>query len=363
MIQKSNLFLGQMHKEPHSKNKIQPIIMAGGTGKRLWPISSARIPKQFHKFNQNFSLLQNTIIRIASFGKPIIIINAQQKEIALKQINEIGAECEIIIEANNFGTASCSIFAAMASKEAGADCCLLIPADHLINDTSNYIKATNKAASFTQQSQIVTIGIQPTYPNEEYGYIKCGQKLEKDVYECDRFVEKPSKNIATDYFYDQSFLWNSGIFLYCPDTFLSMAAKFEQQMLENSQKIWHNRSISANCTYLQNNLDSMQKLDIEYAFVEKAKNIKVVRGDFEFNDFGNFINLFESILEKDANNNYLSSNSIASTDAKNCYMMHDKKMAIIIGLENIVVVSDNENLLIASKEKVHEIKNIINNLK
>ena len=350
--------------EDKTKKRIQPVIMAGGQGKRLWPISKPDSPKQFHKFDQNFSPLQNTIIRNSHFGKPIIIINARHKEIALQQIDEIRAECEIIIELNGKGTAICSILAAFAAKESQSCCTLLIPADHQINGTQNYIRTVNKAANIIEQSSLVTIGITPTCASQEYGYIRRGKNFSQSAYECEEFVEKPNKDEANRYLNEKNFLWNSGIFLYCPDQFLSIANKLEPSMLKAAQAIWHNRSTQKNLTYLGSNpeYDGTQSNTIDYCFAEKLKKIKVVLGEFEWSDLGTLANLFE-LMEKDENNNYLSKNSFISSDVKNCYIMHDKKIALVIGLENIVLVSDKEHLLISSMEKTSELKTIINRLK
>ena len=177
--------------------KIKPVIMAGGIGSRLWPLSRPLYPKQFIKLFNGLSSLQQTLVRNKPFGKPAIIISEEHRFIAAEQIREIDIEADLIVEPYPRNTAPCAIIGALLAKKENIFKVLLLPADHHIEDNEKYLHDVNK--SFIYSDTIATIGIKPHFAHTGYGYIEVGEQLDNHSFEVKKFVEKPSKKLAQNY--------------------------------------------------------------------------------------------------------------------------------------------------------------------
>jgi mannose-1-phosphate guanylyltransferase/mannose-6-phosphate isomerase len=334
------------------KSKIQPVIMAGGYGSRLWPLSRTHLPKQFLKFDNQLSPFQQTIIRHSSFAKPAAIINQKHIQIALKQVAEISAECQLIVEPLLKGTALCSILANFIANSQDIEHVILAPSDHLIIDTKAYIDTIERSMNFIDQFPIITIGIKPTNLESSYGYIKCEQKnkIEEGAYSSDTFVEKPSISQAKIYTKDPNFLWNSGIFLYNSRAFLSIAKQHEPKMLEIAHNIWQNKYQKFDIINLDVNLyKQIKKNTIDYAFLEKLKNIVVILARFDWSDLGNFSGFFKAV-KKGLNNNLLSYNAFIE-DIKNSHLIYDQKASMVMGLKSSIIINNDGSLLLSTNKK------------
>lgn len=344
------------------QQKIKPVIMAGGCGTRLWPLSINSKPKQFLKVDNNLSPLQQAIIRNAFFGRPTIIVNSKHKSLAQKQIAELGIACDMIIEPSGQGTALCSIIAALFTKEQEFATVMLIPADHQIKDNYAYTQTVLQAAGHVDSSNVVTIGIKPTKFSPKYGYIKKGAKIEDGVFEVTKFVEKPAL-ISSNYF-QRGFSWNSGIFLYQPSKFLSIARATHSSLLDFAESIWETKKVTkGHHIYLdEEKYNQIQGIgSIDHEFMEQMTNIVMVEGKFDWLDIGDF-STFIDVVSKDLNSNHLSDNTFTN-NVKNCCVIHDKKVTIVIGIQDTIIVSNKEYLLIASKEKMQELEASLESLR
>jgi mannose-1-phosphate guanylyltransferase len=341
--------------------KVYPVIMAGGLGKRLWPISHSSAPKQFCKFNMTLSLFQKAIARNLFFTQnPTVIVNQSHLNIALEQIDELKVKCNIIVETQRNGSGFCAIHAAfLAPPNAHV---VLIPADHIINEQEQYQQAIINAIAASAQSPLVTIGIKPSYASQHYGYIKCGPAVAKDSYICQQFIEKPAKIQALKYLNSGKYLWNSGIFVYQPRYFLPVAKRLAPGFFHAAKHVWKNKKMRHNIIHLPATslLVDNRENSIDYLFMERLKGTITVVGNFEWSDLGNFNNLF-ALMPKDNNNNYVAQNSLLE-DVRNCYVIHDHQQALLMGLENVVVVSRNNCLLVASMDKLDQLKTILEQL-
>jgi len=344
------------------QQKIKPIIMAGGSGTRLWPLSINSKPKQFLKVDNNLSPLQQAIIRNAFFGRPTIIVNSKHKSIAQKQVMELGVACDMIIEPSGRGTALSSIIAALFTKEKEFNTVMLIPADHQIKDNYLYTQTVLQAAGHTNSHNIVTIGIKPTKFSPKYGYIKKGTKIEDGAFEVTKFVEKPAL-ISSNYF-QKGFFWNSGIFLYQPSKFLSIVRATNSNLLDLVESIWESKKLTrGHCIYLdEEKYNAIQGIgSIDHEFMEQMSNVAMVEGKFDWLDIGDF-STFLDVISKDLNSNHLSDNTFTN-NVKNCCVIHDKKVTIVIGMQDTIIISNKECLLIASKEKMQELENSLESLR
>jgi len=344
------------------QQKIKPVIMAGGCGTRLWPLSINSKPKQFIKVDNNLSPLQQAVTRNAFFGRPAIIVNSKHRSLAQKQVTELGIACDIIVEPSGKGTALCSIIAALFAKEKDFTTVMLIPADHQIKDNYAYTQSVLQAAGHANTHNIVTIGIKPTKFSSKYGYIKKGTKIEDGAFEVTKFVEKPSL-ISSNYF-KTGFLWNSGIFLYQPSKFLSIVRTTHSHLLDLAESIWEMKKVVKNHhVYLdEEKYNQIQGIgSIDHEFMEPMVNIAMVEGRFDWLDIGD-LSTFFNVISKDLNSNHLSDNTFTH-NVKNCCVIHDKKVTIVVGIQDTIIISNKECLLIASKEKMQELEASLESLR
>ncbi|AVP88026.1 Putative mannose-1-phosphate guanylyltransferase [Candidatus Phycorickettsia trachydisci] len=344
------------------QQKIKPVIMAGGCGTRLWPLSINSKPKQFIKVDNNLSPIQQAIIRNACFGRPTIIVNNKHKNLAQKEIAELGIECDVIVEPSGKGTALCAIIAAIFAKEKDFTTVMLIPADHQIKDNYAYTQTVLQATAHTNDHNVVTIGIKPTKFSSKYGYIKKGIKIEDGAFEVTKFVEKPAL-ISSNYF-QRGFFWNSGIFLYQPSKFLSIVRTTHSHLLDLAESIWENKKeVKGRNIYLdEEKYNQIQGIgSIDHEFMEQMTNVAMVEGRFDWFDIGD-LSTFLDVISKDLNSNHLSDNTFTN-NVKNCCVIHDKKVTIVVGMQDTIIISNKECLLIASKEKMQELEASIESLR
>lgn len=340
--------------------KIKPVIMAGGFGTRLWPLSLNSYPKQFIKIFEGLSLLQKTLIRNKSFAKPILLINHEHKSIVIGQIRDLGIEVDLIIEPTQKNTAPCAIIAALVSKAEGFDRVLLLPSDHEISDIENYLQVVARA-SYYAESMIVTIGIKPEFIHTGYGYIKSGQSIGDRIYKVEQFIEKPNETAAAHYVSQQNYFWNSGIFLYSPDVMIEQARSQHPILFNNVQNslIFGVRDKDKYIITLDQRLySSIENISLDYAIMEHAKEIALIEANFNWDDLGSWASLWR-ISSKDPQNNVTLGNVVVR-DVTNSYVRSCKKVITVVGLDNIIVVETEDALLVANKSKSEEIKDIVN---
>lgn len=337
--------------------KIKPVIMAGGLGTRLWPLSSNNLPKQFIKLDEGHSLLQKTLLRNKEFGKPTIITNINYQQIVLTQLKEVGLEADIIIEPCQKNTASCAIITALLARQENYDYVLLLPSDHIIYKTEKYksdIKTSFKYAS----NNVVSIGIVPDCPNTGYGYIKINTTLDKNIYTTNNFTEKPDLNTAKEYLQQGGYFWNSGIYIYNPINFLNHAKNLQPLMLETLTLSLENAQINLNCLELDYKFfGSVNAISLDYAIIEQVSDLIMLKAQFHWQDLGSWSSLLDSST-KDINGNYLSGD-ITTCDVKNSYINSKGKKITILGLEDIIVINNEEGIFIANKSYSENLKKLL----
>lgn len=342
---------------------VKPVILAGGIGTRLWPLSRQLYPKQFIKIFDGLSLLQKTLLRNQLFGEPSIIVNEAHHSIATEQLQEISTKADFITEPSHKNTASCAIIAALAAKQDGCDTLILLPSDHSISDLENYISVIKHALKYVDIYGLCVIGIKPESPNIEYGYIKTKNQIDTRTFIAGKFVEKPNLEIALAYFAMASlgygnYFWNSGIFVFKTDFLLEQAREHQSIMFEQVYNAFvtstkHKNSINLNKDYY----NIIKPTSIDYGIIEHIDHMIMVQGNFLWRDVGSWYPLWRS-RAKDKDNNYFEGD-VFTNSVKNSYISTSKKLTAVIGLDNIIVINTDDVVLVADKSKSNEIKELV----
>ena len=348
------------------------LILSGGFGTRLWPLSRKLMPKQFLKLFNERSLFQLTIERNINLSDGFIIsVNDEQYFLALDQTEELANNCNssqllssttYILETEAKNTAPAIAFAALSVDKD--EILFITPADHLIKNSEKYKEAALKAQEIALRDYLVTFGIIPTEPHTGYGYIQA--KLENDkcsVMNVELFHEKPDLETANEYININStlkthnsklFLWNSGMFMFKAGVYLEELRKYAPEVYEESLKSFENRQkINENIIRI-NDMKNIPSTSIDYAVMEKSDRIKVVKAEFEWNDVGSFDSLINEIDSKEA---------IEIEGKNNFYYTDSQRIISTIGLEDIIVIDTKDALLISKKGKTQKVRDIINILK
>ena len=346
------------------------VILAGGEGKRLWPISKADRPKFFLKFEDKISLLQKTFLRANSLKtvKNIITITGEnyinQIKLDYSELYSSQKPCrnEFLVEPSPKDTAAAILASAMfVEKKYGPDeTILILPTDHLIANQVGFAEAVVKGRKAASRGKIVTFGITPTYGEVNYGYIETQNNKFK------RFVEKPTKNLAEEYFLSGKFLWNSGILCsvvkvlltemkyYCPDLFKKVEQAF-------SSFVNHN-SANKEETFLDKHFwESIENISVDYALMEKSKKIAVIPCDIDWNDIGNW-NSIGKLKATDMNGNNINGNAL-TYNVSNCYIESRGKMIAAVGVKNLAIIETENGLLIVDRQNVADVKEIFSMIK
>ena len=327
------------------------IILCGGSGTRLWPLSRKLMPKQFLKLfdNKTKSLFQKTIERNSKLCNEFVVItNENQYFLALDQIDELNSKFNIkfLLEEIGKNTAPAIAFAALESNEE--DVLFVTPSDHLIKNEEEYEKAVLRAKELAENGYLVTFGINPNSPNTGYGYIEANGE---DVV---KFHEKPSLEKAKEYL-KKGYLWNSGMFMFKAGVYLEELKKHSPKVYESCLEVYKNHVKPITNNQLRiTNMKNIPDISIDYAVMEKSKKIKVVKSNFEWNDVGSFDSLINEIDSKE---------TIEIDGKNNFYYSDNKKVITSIGIEDLIVIDTKDALLISKKGQTQKVKEIVNILK
>ena len=347
---------------------ITPIILAGGTGTRLWPLSRKSYPKQFTKLVGELSLFQQSALRCQGeqFKDPVVITNSDYRFIVVQQLQEIGIDPGlIIIEPEAKDTASAILAASrLAQKKLSAETVIVMPSDHVIGDANYFRESVIEAASHTENGQIVTFGIRPTHPEIAYGYLRVGKHIEGQISELQSFVEKPDLSTATNMLREGKYLWNAGIFMF--DTFL-IAEVYKKVALDVYEAV--NASIDTaqdDLGFLRlgsNSWANCPKISIDYAVMENTNNLVVCQYASDWSDLGGWQAVWQS-GEQDERGTVQSGN-VTSIDCENSLLRaEDGSLEIVgIGLNDIAVVAMSDAVLVMDKSRGQEVKLAVDSLK
>ncbi|MFS7188357.1 mannose-1-phosphate guanylyltransferase/mannose-6-phosphate isomerase [Serratia proteamaculans] len=351
-------------------SKLIPVVMAGGTGSRLWPLSRESFPKQFLSIDDSgFSLLQQTLMRLSGLegvqvAAPLVICNENHRFLVAEQLREINQlSSNIILEPVGRNTAPAVALAAhLAAEDAENSILLVLAADHLIKKLDNFHSAIHTGMEFANKNHLVTFGIIPEHPETGYGYIKRGSHLSNECFKVDGFVEKPCLEKAVEYLASGEYSWNSGMFMFKTAKFLHELQQFSPEIFSTTQKSVVESQRDMNFIRVEQEIFKHCPSDsIDYAVMEKTHDAVVIPIDAGWSDVGSWSSLWD-VSDKDLLGN-VNVGEIISIDSNDNYISSESALVATIGLNNIVVVNTNDALLIAAKDKVQGVKKIVDELK
>lgn len=343
---------------------IVPVILSGGAGTRLWPLSNGNYPKQFLPLVSDKTMIQETLLRLDGIetAEPIVSCNESHRFLVAQQISEITDKKPVVIlEPVARNTAPAIAAACFAAMQRDSDAVVVVlPSDHVIKDKHAFQKAVITASSEAMKGSLVTFGIVPTFAATGYGYVKAGV-LSGEVYSLEKFVEKPCLEKAQEYIASGEYSWNSGMFVFTASTFLEELNKYASVMYEHTKASFEKAICDGD--FIRLNREEFEQIDgnsIDYAVMEKTSLGKVVKLDAGWDDVGSWSALWD-ISSKDVNG-IVSKNKFINIKSKDCYI-NATKMVATIGLENIVIVESEDSILVANKDKVQDVKLVVEELK
>jgi mannose-1-phosphate guanylyltransferase/mannose-6-phosphate isomerase len=347
--------------------QIVPVIMCGGAGTRLWPISRESMPKQFVPLVGVGSTFQQVIERVADpelFARPIVITNADFRFVVAEQLRERGVAADIVLEPARRDSGPAVAVAALLAAERGSDAlALVLAADHVVRKPEAFREACRHAAVAAAAGRIVTFGIAPSHPATSYGYIRPGARLDgTPVLAVEAFVEKPDAATAAGYVAEH-YLWNSGNFLFAAATMLAEIERFEPAMAE---------AVRAAVAGITRDLDFLRlapepfarapKKSIDYAVMERTTLAAVVPADLGWSDVGSW-NAVWDMLDHDADGN-ATAGDVVMLDSRNSLVRSEEAiLTTVVGLDNVVVVTTADAVLVAARTKAEEVKTLVERLK
>lgn len=345
---------------------IQPIVMAGGSGSRLWPLSRSNYPKQFLKLISKYTMLQDTLMRIKEIDSEdaILICNEEHRFIAAEQLREIDYNHNgIILEPFGRNTAPAIALSAFKAIKSGKDPVLLVlAADHMIKDTESFLSSVLSAKQYADNDKLITFGVKANTPETGYGYIKMGMRVGEFAHEVIEFVEKPSLDKAEAYIQDGNYVWNSGMFMFKASTYLNELQKHSPKIYESCRKAMEAEVSDLDFIRIdEKEFNNCPEDSIDYALMEKTKEALVVPIDSGWSDVGGFSTLWD-VSEKDNNGNVFRGD-IVGLNTKKTFVDGGDKLVATIGLENLIIVNTKDALLVADKDKSQEIKAVVNKLR
>ena len=343
---------------------IIPVILSGGAGTRLWPLSKKLFPKQFLNLINDTTLFQDTILRLPDdMPDPLIICNEDHRFLAAEQLRQINKKSSgIILEPFGKNTAPAVGLAALNLLNNQKDCTLLIlSADHYIKDIKAFHNAIKIAESIAEGGKLVTFGVLPTKPETGYGYIEANLSEEAEHYAVKSFTEKPSLNNAQLYVDNGNYLWNSGIFMFKASIYLKELNKFEPKIFSACKKSLSINQNNSDFIRIDNdNFNACPNKSIDYAVMEKTTNSVVVPLQTEWSDIGSWESLWE-LKNKDNNGNAIEGDVILE-EVKNSFISSSSRLVSAIGVDNLVIIDTQDSLLVANKKYSHKINTIVNKL-
>ena len=347
--------------------EIIPVIMAGGAGTRLWPMSREEKPKQFLNLSGRGSLLEETIMRLKPLNPDSVVIATAKKyeDLSSAELDKAGIQGTILAEPRARNTAAAILYAAAYIKQRYEDAVMIVlPADHYIAMPDVFQGVLELGAREADKNNLVTIGIKPSYPETGYGYIKA-LEASGEIRSFDRFVEKPDAETAQGYVSSGDYFWNSGIFIWktsvileafrehmpeLVEAFQPLLSKIPEEIAMNSGPVW---------TIKEEIFNSIESVSVDYGIMEKAGAVKVIPADFGWADLGSWKSIDDILSGDDENNRAPQSEKAIFVDSHNCSVFSEDARISVVGLADIVVVQAGDEILVINKDASQNVRRVV----
>ncbi len=355
---------------------VVPVILSGGAGSRLWPVSREAHPKPFMHMPDGESLLEKTLKRVLEIPNVKKVLTITNRDYYFQTVDEYqkispadNISLDYLLEPVGRNTAPAILSAALSIIESDSEdaVMLVLPADHLISPITSFVNRVEKAVTLAQNKRLVTFGIKPTKAETGYGYIKKGQTaLGESCYAVDEFTEKPNQATAQIFIDSGSYVWNAGMFCFSPETLIEEFEKHNSELLAQVRESWQHKEISQSkssqvTTLAKESFSKVASISIDYAIMEKSNQVSVVECDFNWNDVGSWDSISQQ-LESDEKGNYTDNQNILLDSENTCIRGSDRLIAGI-GLKNIMIVDTPDALLVTNKDNAQEVKRVVETLK
>ena len=335
------------------------LIMAGGKGTRFWPLSTEEKPKQFLNLIGNETMIQmtvNRILPIIPLERIFICTGEKYVNLVKEQLPNL-PEKNIIVEPEGRNTAPCIALSALVIKRYFKDSTMVVlPSDHLIKNESRFREIIINGNEFLKQNNdgIITLGMKPDRPETGYGYIKYGERIEKNINKVDSFVEKPNLEVAKRYLNEGTYLWNGGMFLWKTDHIINEIKRFIPETYEALHNIENINELELQ-NFINKNYFKTNSISIDYAVLEKSKNVYVIPSEIGWDDIGTWKSV-ERYKDKDNNNNITNFNAEIIESTSNMIINNTKKV-VMIGMDNTMAIETTDTIYIVNKDYMEELKN------
>lgn len=345
---------------------IYALILAGGKGTRLFPLSREKNPKQFLNVINEKSFLRNTVNRISPVVNKeniCVVTNENYKDKVYNELTDIDKD-NIFIEPSNKETATCIGLSAIKLLKKDKDAVMIVlPSDHYIRQKKKFMDTINQAVKVAERKRgLVTIGVNPTRPETGYGYIQMGDRVNGEIptYKVERFTEKPNLEVAKDFLLKGTYLWNSGMFVWRADVFLREMERYLPKMYKSLMEIYKNVGTEKEAESIKEQYDLIEGISVDFGIMQKTRKTYVIKCEFEWDDIGSFSSM-SRFLKNSRGNNVKGKTFLEQSE--NCFVFSNEKLVVGFGIKDLIIVDAGDVLLVMDKNRDQELKYLVNKIK
>jgi len=344
------------------------ILMAGGVGSRFWPVSTEAFPKQFHDMlGTGDTLIQKTFKRLAKRipqENIFILTNKRYHDLVLQQLPQV-TQRQVVLEPAMRNTAPCILYASLKIQKENPEAIMIVaPSDHWIEDEATFSNNVQQAFDFCEKHDaLMTLGIQPTFPNTGYGYIEFDKTSKSPIKSVHQFREKPDYNTAKDFIAKGNFLWNAGIFMWSVKSVIAAFQKNQPTLFELFKTGLSAYNTEQENAFIQENYAKADNISVDYAIMEMSKNVYVIAAEFDWNDLGTWGSLYDKLDKDDQENAVVNARTLTEDASGNMIRTANHKIVVVDGLKDYIIVDKDEVLLIYPKSKEQDIKKVLQKVK
>lgn len=342
--------------------------MAGGVGSRFWPVSTQDFPKQFHDMlGTGDTLIQKTFHRLAHLipkENILILTNERYNDLVLEQLPEV-EQRQVVLEPAMRNTAPCILYASLKIQKENPDAVMIVaPSDHWIEDEAAFSKNVQEAFDFCSENDaLMTLGIQPTFPNTGYGYIEFDKRSNQTIKSVNQFREKPDYETAKEFIAQGNFLWNAGIFMWSVKSAVNAFKNNQPGLFELFEKGIGEYNTNSESDFIKENYPKAENISVDYAIMEKSSNVYVIAAEFDWNDLGTWGSLYDKLDKNESDNAVVNARTVIEDASGNMIRTANNKIVVVDSLNDFIIVDKEEVLLIYPKAKEQDIKKTLQKVK